>query len=408
MNLYNFQKQALSDLENGKRFAILNTGCGKTAIMLRWLKDECDTYKLNKVLIVTTPAKRDSGDFIDEAEAWCGQDWAKNRDDFEVISWHGLAKWVRAHLLDIREYVFAFDEVAKAKAGVSSQMGRAFLKITSETPHWTGYTATPADNWLGFYPYFTACGLVRNKTAFLREFAEVQTFKGFPEIVRWRDEDRLEAMWREISTSPDTSAVFAEMPRETHRVVQFKKATGYDKAKKTRLTADGDELDTTMALCHYLRQLSFTPDKQQWLSDFVETLGTNCVIFYSYIEEGDKIEELCRKALPKGTKIWRVDGKHHDVPTAEAIGERDVVLCQWQSGSEALNLQFISYWVSSTPNYSYSTSLQARGRIKRIGQKRPMFFYYLKAEGIEEDIYRCLKAKSDFSEEVWVEKESKM
>ena len=67
-----------------------------------------------------------------------------------------------------------------------------------------------------------------------------------------------------------------------------------------------------------------------------------------------------------------------------------------------MNLQFMHYWCAVSPNYSFSKSVQARGRIKRIGQKKPMFFYYLKAEGtIEDDIYECLKNKSDFSEKVW-------
>jgi SNF2 family DNA or RNA helicase len=78
------------------------------------------------------------------------------------------------------------------------------------------------------------------------------------------------------------------------------------------------------------------------------------------------------------------------------------VVAHYASGGEALNLQFMHYWCSISPNYSYSTSLQARGRIKRIGQTKPMFFYYLKAVGtIEDDIYACLKGKSDFSEKNW-------
>ena len=81
------------------------------------------------------------------------------------------------------------------------------------------------------------------------------------------------------------------------------------------------------------------------------------------------------------------------------------MIAHYASGGEALNLQFINYWVSVSPNYSLSTSVQARGRIKRIGQKKPMFFFYLKAMGsIEEDIYDCLREKKDFSEDIWLAK----
>ena len=109
-----------------------------------------------------------------------------------------------------------------------------------------------------------------------------------------------------------------------------------------------------------------------------------------------------KKTLPKGAKIWRIDGKHHEIPTAETIGPKDMVLCQWQSGSEALNLQFLHYWVAVELCYSYSTANQARGRIRRLGQKHPQWYGYLLTEGtIEQDILKCLKGKSEFSEKNW-------
>ena len=113
--------------------------------------------------------------------------------------------------------------------------------------------------------------------------------------------------------------------------------------------------------------------------------------------------EIANKVLPKDAKVWRIDGSHHEIPTAETIGKYDVVVAHYLSGGEALNLQFMNYWCSVSPNYSLTTSVQARGRIKRIGQRLPMFFYYLKSKGtIEDDIYRCLKRKQDFSERTWL------
>ena len=125
-------------------------------------------------------------------------------------------------------------------------------------------------------------------------------------------------------------------------------------------------------------------------------------MFYNFIKTGDELEQIVGKSLPKNARIWRIDGKHHDIPTASTIGPNDVVLCQWQSGSEALNLQFLHYWVAVELCYSYSTAVQARGRIKRIGQKCPMMYYYLLTDNtIEQAILKCLQAKSEFSEKVW-------
>ena len=57
-------------------------------------------------------------------------------------------------------------------------------------------------------------------------------------------------------------------------------------------------------------------------------------------------------------------------------------------------------------NYSYSLSIQGRGRIRRIGQKKPQFYFYLKTEGtIEDAIYEALRTKSDFAEDKWCMRE---
>lgn len=401
MQLYPFQEKAIADLIGGKHICVMQVGSGKSAVMMKWIASK----EPKKVLIITTASKSKSGDFTRDADTWNGVGWRDSLDAFEIISWHKVSEWVMAHIKDLSEWVYGIDELQRAKAGISSGMGKAFLKITSHTENWAGFTATPGDNWLHFYPYFTACGFVKNKTSFLHTFAVTQTFKGFPEIVGWINEDVLKKWWDTISTTPDTSQMYRELPPEVHEVVEFKKPKEYDTVKKTRIF-NGEFVDTTMGICHALRSISFTKEKKQWLSDFIDGLGDGCVIFYNYINEGNEIEQIIHKANKKA-KVWRIDGSHHEIPTAETIGKYDVVLCQWQSGSEALNLQFLHYWVSVTPTYSYMTSVQARGRIRRLGQTHTQFYYYLKCDGIESDVYEALHQKKDFSEDVYVKNNMK-
>ena len=403
MGLYLYQKEAVRDLLTGKHIVVAGMGMGKTAMMMDWLKKKCEETGKRKVLIITTPSKRDSGDMMTEADLWNGSSWRASLSSFSVISWHGLKKWAdNISTEDAKKYVVGFDEIAKASAGVSSAMGKTFLQIAKVNDDWAGFTGTPGDTWIKFYPYFQACRLVRNKTQFLNKYVDMQTYKGYPEIVGYRDVDELEAMWKEISTAPDTKSVEEQLPEETRKVIHFKSPAGYWNVVKTRKDKDGELLDTTMALCHYLRQLCFTKEKRQWVSDFIENLGTNAVVFCNYIEEEDTVCEIAKKVLPKGAKVWRIDGKHHDIPTAETIGKYDIVVAHYASGGEALNLQFMNYWVAVSPNYSYSTSKQAEGRIRRIGQKKNMFFYYLKADAtIEEAVFEALRSKSVFSEKVW-------
>lgn len=396
--LRDYQKHAISELCNGKKFLIAGTGIGKTACMLHWLKS---TGK-PKCAIITTAAKRDAHDIEPEADEWFGPEWRESLSSFSVVGWRMLRKWTAEHINEIDQWAIAFDEIHNAKAGISSDQGTAFLKIAKHTDCWTGYTATPAENWLGYYPYFTACGHVRNKTDFERQFCIIETFRGFKDYVGWRNEKQLEDWWEQDSFAPDTTELERELPAETHKHVYFKKPTSYDKVDKTGYDLDGNFIETNSAMRHYLRRMCASKAKLDWLKSFVEGLQDSCVIFYNYIAEGDDLEAMLSKIKSVG-KVWRIDGRNHDIPNKDTIGKKDVVLAQWMSGSNSLNLQFLNYWVSMTPHDSYTTTLQAKGRIKRMGQTKPMFFYYLRCDGTEEDnIYENLEGKKDFSDKAWV------
>ena len=397
----------------GREHYYITHNSGKIAMAMVWAELKCKETGKGKVLVVTTASKCHArtaeglNDFEADARLFCSPSFSKSlSSSLSLISWHKLSAWVNTNWNSLEDYVVIFDELQKAGAGVSSGMGKAFLKLTKRNPDWTGFTGTPGDTWLKFYPYFTACNLVRNKTSFMNEYANVQTFKGYPEIVGWRNEDKLKDMWATISFAPDTSKVMNELPSETHKTVSFKKPSAYNKIIKTRYNEAGEFLDTSGALCAELRRQCFTKDKKEWIKDFVEGLESGCVFFYNFIKTGDELEHIIEKVLPKGAKLWRIDGSHHEAPTVDTLGKNDMVLCQWQSGSEGLNLQGLHYMVIVEACYSYSTSIQGRGRIRRVGQKMPQFYYYLKTEGtIEDAVYKALRTKSDFAQDIWCMKE---
>ena len=411
-HLYDFQKETVQALLTGEKHIVFaNVGTGKTSISMVWAYEKCKQTDKRKVLVVTTASKSKTQDFQIEMDDFCGTGIRKLLEEFEVVSWNMLHKWVDEHKREAKDWVYVFDEVQRAK-GWTTRMGKSFLKITTNTSNWVGFTGTPGDGWINYGAYFQACGKIRTKTQFLNRFCQIQTFKGFPEIVGYYDEDVLKAWWAEISYAPDTSKITQELPKATHKVVYFKKPKGYDKVLKMRqkLCSDGtlsedydDFLDNPSATFHYLRQLCWTKDKEQWMSDFLEGLGENTIIFYNYTATADSIEAIAKKVLPRDARVWRIDGAHHDIPTKDTIGERDIILAQWQSGSEGLNLQFCRVWVSAELTYSYSTARQARGRVLRHGQERPCFFYYLQTENtVEEDIMKCLHNKSDFAAKIWM------
>lgn len=418
-HLYQFQLDTVKTLLEipEKHIICAGVGTGKTAISMVWAQATCLTHGLRKILVITTASKSKTkdaqgrNDFEAEADDFCGHSFRQSLDAFETVSWNSLHKWVKNHKGRMREWVVIADEVQRSK-GWTTGMGKAFLKIAAETENWVGFTGTPGDYWISYGAYFQACGLVRNKTHYMQRFCLIQTFKGFPEIIGYREEAMLKAWWAKISYAPDTSKIVQELPKATHKVVHFPKPKGYEKVLKMRqkLCSDGtlsedydDFLDNPSKTFHYLRQLCFTKEKQQWVSDFLEGLGENCIIFYNYTATADEIEKIAKKVLPKGAKVWRIDGAHHQIPTKDTIGKYDIVLSQWQSGSEGLNLFFIRTWISVELTYSYSTATQARGRVLRHGQDRPVFYFYLQAKDtVDEDIMECLRNKSDFAVKTWL------
>lgn len=401
-SLFPFQKDAVAHLLAGKYILYAGMGSGKNPTSMVWAAKKCEKTNKHKILVITTASKAKTTDHWDDMCKFCPA-FSKtlSSSSFVTISWHKLKAWVEQNWKNMNEWVVVGDEIQRIKGGTTG-MGRAFLKIAKRNPDWAGFTGTPGDTWLSFYPYFVATNLISNKTAFLHEFANVQTYKGYPEIVGWRNEDKLRAMWTRISYAPDTSIVAQQLPKEQYKTITFQKPRTYAKTLKTRLNEQGEFLDTAGAMVAELRRQCFTKDKQQWIADFVESVESGAVMFYNYIATGDKLTEICEKALGKSGRVWRIDGKHHEIPTAEAIGSKDVVICQWQSGSEALNLQFLHYWVGVELCYSNSVLQQAMGRIRRIGQEHSMSFYRLLTDGtIEQDIAEALKNKKEFSEKVW-------
>lgn len=398
--LYDFQKDAVDKLLHDKNIIVAQPGAGKTAICLKWAENRATSFKGEKLklLVITTAQKSHTTDWQDEADIFAPELKPK-LESFEVLSWHMARKWCLARYTEeMEEYLVIFDELQKAKQGVSSLMGKSFLQLAKYCVDWVGATGTPGDCWLDFYPYFQATGKIRNKTQFLREFCIEQHYP-FPKISAYIKEDTLRKWWSEISYTTDTATVMSQLPKERHQVITLPTPRGYKKVLRTNMTLDGEFLDSDMALLHELRQVCATKDKEMFVSDILQSLSSPIVIFYNYVCERNQILEVARKMK---RKVWRIDGECHEIPTADLIGEKDVVLCHYLAGSEALNLQFCHYWLSYSYNYSYSLSLQAEGRIRRIGQKNPMMFYYLETEHtVEKEIKRALDTKQDFAEEEW-------
>lgn len=398
MQLYNYQKKILQAIDDGKHLIKGDCSCGKTLCSLMWAK----STRKNKVLVVTTASVRDSLGFQREIEKFNDElgEWYNSLSSFSVVSWSGLVKWLNANWRSLEEWAIIMDECHRSKAGYSSNQGRAVLQICKRTDCWTGWTATPGDKWEDYYAYFTQTGKTRNKTDFQNRFCIMQRYP-FPKVIGKQNEQEYMRIKREIWHEVDSSEMAQELPETVSKTILVKTPKGYRELMKTH-EYNGEFMDNPSALLHACRRLCGSKQKLDWLSDFVEGLDGSCIIFYSYETEREAIEQILKG---KVGKIWRINGKEHDVPMEQTIGKHDVVLAQWQAGAFGLNLQFINHWVSFSPSYSYTITTQAMKRIHRKGQTKTCFYYWLRCEKtIEDDIYKCLHNKKDFDELLWNQK----
>src|SRR6266699_1562085 len=193
LDLMPHQKKAVLEMKNG---CILKggVGSGKTITALSYYNDNEAVEE--RLIIITTAKKRDSGDWQAEARELALFP--------EVDSWNNLSEYE-----DVEGAFFIFDEqrVVGSGAWVSS-----FLKVTKKN-QWVLLSATPGDTWLDYIPVFVANGFYKNRTEFLREHVVYNRYSKFPKVDRYLNVNKLVKLKNQI---------LVEMPmfRHTTRITK--------------------------------------------------------------------------------------------------------------------------------------------------------------------------------------------
>lgn len=404
VQLYDYQKQYLSDMPGRAIFAA-DTGTGKTFMALaHYHKHIMDRPRRQSLLILAPASKVRTGDWDREIAEYFGT----NPPEYKIYSYEKFSRdpklWQQfspAHRG--AQHAIICDEVHRVK-NPQSKMGKAVYQIARDASFFIGLSATPLPNgWIDAANYFKIFGLVRNITEFKRKYCNIQTFKGWPEIIGYTNEPELTRYWNSISKRL-TKAEANDLPERTFIGVNFKKPASYSKLVKTRIAEDGTLLDTAPVLAHALRQ-ELTAPKLAYLEDLLVGTTENVVIFYNYISERDEVMELLKKKDLKDKVLFRQDGGAHELPKkADWSGvENSITLAQYKSGSTGVEMTYATQVVYLSPTYSYSDYIQSIGRVHRNGQNQKTTFYNLRTTGsIEAAIYSTLKNKQSFQEKQWL------
>ena len=231
----------------------------------------------------------------------------------------------------------------------------------------------------------------------------IQKFKVVNKNHPYKNVQRLKRKLREHgAVFMKTEDVF-ELPEQNFIPIKVNQSSNYRKFLKDKyLEFDNQELlgGTPLTYLLGLRQLSgmYSKEKLDRLSDLIDSTEDRLIIFYNFERELDEIVKIAKNKI---RPISIVNGKTKNLTNYETKDD-SITLIQYQAGSMGLNLQKANKIVYFTPPQQSELYEQSKKRIHRIGQERSCFYYNLIVEkSVEEKIYRALKERRDYTDELF-------
>ena len=145
--------------------------------------------------------------------------------------------------------------------------------------------------------------------------------------------------------------------------------------------------------------LLFKTSKDGVLQDILEGTDAPIVVYCTFRASIDRCERIGKKA---GRKVAVFDGRSK-TNTWEKFrdGKADMLVVQFQRGAEGLNLQRSNIMVYFEPTTSALKFEQASGRIYRPGQDKKCIYYFLTTpKTIESKVFETVKNGVDVTEDM--------
>lgn len=370
------QLEAVYKMKNG---CILNggVGSGKSRTSLYYWYYCTDRREL---YIITTAAKRDKKEWIDE-----GIPFGFKADGSNVVidSWNNIKKYAKVY-----GAFFIFDEDRITGKG---EWVKTFLKIARRNK-WIVLSATPGDSWDQYIPIFVANGFYKNRTEFMEEHAVYCPYCTFPKIDRWVGVNKLVRLRNSILI-PINIERFTVRHEEWIDCAFDRNV--YKKVMKDRWDIYKNEpIAQASSLCYVLRRICNEDESRQVkLLELLEKTE-KCIVFYNFDYELEILKSL---GYVKGTKVAEWNGHNHEpIPKTK----RWVYLVQYTAGCEGWNCVETNTIVFFSQNYSYKVLEQARGRIDRMNTRYKDLYYYhfISHSNIDMAIRNTLNCKKKFNE----------
>lgn len=396
--LYPFQMDAVERMFNG---CILNggTGSGKSRTSLFYYFSKCGGWidehmyvpmkNPQDLYIITTAAKRDKKEWEGELANYhisTNPKVSRYKNTIVIDSWNNIKKYV-----DVTDAFFIFDEDKVCGYGA---WVKAFIKITKRN-EWIILSATPGDTWTDYIPVFVANGFYRNKTEFKDEHCLYSYYGGYPQLIRYMNEQRLLRLREKILIDMDFARHTVQHHEDVYCTYDMQV---YKDAIRTRWDPYKQEpIKQASELCYLLRKIVNSDESRQ--AKLLELLEDHpkAIIFYSYDYERDILLNI-HYGDDVAIAEW-TGHAHQPIPKTD----KWIYLVNYSSGAEGFNCIETDTIIFYSQTYSYKTLIQATGRIDRINTPfKDLYYYHLKSRsGIDLAISKALKNKKKFNESKW-------
>jgi hypothetical protein len=390
--LWTHQLDAVKKLQNGS-VLVGGTGAGKSLVALTYFYEKelggsIDPPKLPtesiNLYVITTPKKRDSGDWLFEAIPFLLSSKPELNPvgaTITVDSWNNIQNYIK-----VKNAFFIFDE---QKTMGYSVWAKAFIKITKGN-RWIMLSATPADRWIDLLAVFIANGHYKNKSDFVDKHVVFEPHSKYPRIRSYMNVSKLQRLKDEI---------FVIMPfrRKSEKTVSDV-LVDYDKEALEHLVKAkwnpwyNRPIRNLSEFAHSARRIvNSHPSRIERLQD-IHTKCNKLIVFYNFDYELD----IMLKGFTH-TTVAQLNGYRHD----ELPSTNDwVYLVQYMSGNEAWECFSTNHMAFYSLNYSYRISTQAMGRIDRLTTPYNNLYYYrlLSRSFVDNLIVKAYKSKKNFNQ----------
>lgn len=323
-------------------------------------------------------------------------------------------------ILKVRWDAVVMDECHKIKSP-SGKASRFCARLRRSAARMYGLTGTPMPHSpLDIYAQYRAIQpeiFGSNKTVFDKRYAVKGGFGGY-EVIGYRNQDEMRSKFLSIAYQAGREVI--SLPDATHTEIPVtlspKARKVYTELKMNFIAfLEGGNVTTANALVKLLRlqqvtggtlknddgaMVEVSRDKRDALQELLEGMGGEpCVVFCRFTSDIDAVADACREL---GLGMMELSGRRNQLADWQKAGsDYPVIAVQIQAGGVGVDLTRASYCVYYSLGFSLGDYEQSLARVHRPGQKRPVSYYHLIAEGtVDEQVYSALQARKDVVESI--------